>query len=79
MTATDDNIIQTSYAAQTSQGTSAAIVSAGYNFDIQIGYTASLTGNGFASSDTYTLGVRGLNNSPAGSGIGAISFYNLTV
>jgi hypothetical protein len=79
MTATDNNIIQNSYAAQTAQGTSAAIVPTGYNFDIQVGYTASLSGNGFASSDTYTLGARGLSNSPAGSGIGCLSFYNLTV
>jgi hypothetical protein len=79
MTAAVDSIIQTSYSAQSSQSTDTAIVPTGYNFDIQIGYTASLTGNGFASSDTYTLGVRGLNNSPTGSGLGAISFYNLTV
>jgi hypothetical protein len=79
MTAAVDSIIQTSYSAQSSQSTETAIVPTGYNFDIQIGYTASLTGNGFASSDTYTLGVRGLNNSPTGSGLGAISFYNLTV
>jgi hypothetical protein len=79
MTAAVDSIIQTSYSAQSSQATDTAIVPTGYNFDIQIGYTASLTGNGFASSDTYTLGVRGLNNSPTGSGLGAISFYNLTV
>jgi len=79
MTAAVNSIIQTSYSAQSSQSTDTAIVPTGYNFDIQIGYTASLTGNGFASSDTYTLGVRGLNNSPTGSGLGAISFYNLTV
>jgi hypothetical protein len=79
VTATTDNIIQTSYSAQSSQSTNTAVVPTGYNFDVQIGYTASLSGNGFASSDTYTLGVRGLNNSPTGSGTGAISFYNLTV
>lgn len=79
MTVTVDNIIQNAFAAQSSQSTNTAIVPTGYNFDIQIGYTASLSGNGFASSDTYTLGVRGLNNSPTGSGTGSISFYNLTV
>jgi len=79
MTATVDNIIQTSFSAQSAQATDTAIVPTGYNFDIQIGYTASLSGNGFGTSDTYTLGVRGLNNSPTGSGTGSISFYNLTV
>ncbi len=79
MTATVDNIVQTSFSAQSSQSTDTAIVPTGYNFDIQIGYVASLSGNGFASSDTYTLGARGMNNSPAGSGTGSISFYNLTV
>jgi hypothetical protein len=79
MTATVNNIIQTSFSAQSAQATDTAIVPTGYNFDIQIGYTASLSGNGFGTSDTYTLGVRGLNNSPTGSGTGSISFYNLTV
>lgn len=79
MTATVDNIVQTSFSSQSSQSTDTAIVPTGYNFDIQIGYTASLSGNGFASSDTYTLGVRGMNNSPTGSGTGSISFFNLTV
>ena len=78
-TATADNIVQTSFANQSAQGVTTAVVPTGYNFDLQIGYTASLTGNGFGSSDTYTLAARGLNNSPAGSGTGAISFYNLTV
>lgn len=79
MTTTADNIIETAYASQSSQSTNTAIVPTGYNFDVQLGYTASLSGNGFGASDTYTLGVRGLNNSPTGSGTGAISFYNLTV
>jgi len=79
MTTTVNEIIQTSFSAQSSQSTDTAIVPTGYNFDIQIGYTASLSGNGFGTSDTYTLGVRGLNNSPTGSGTGSISFYNLTV
>lgn len=79
MTTTENEIIQNAFAAQSSQSTNTAIVPTGYNFDIQIGYTASLSGNGFGASDTYTLGVRGLNNSPTGSGTGSISFYNLTV
>jgi hypothetical protein len=78
-TATADNIVQSSFANQSSQGVSSAVVATGYNFDLQLGYTASLSGNGFASSDTYTLAARGLNNSPTGSGTGSISFYNLTV
>lgn len=78
-TATSDNVVQLSFANQSSQATSSAVVPTGYNFDLQLGYTASLTGNGFASSDTYTLAARGLNNSPVGSANGAIAFYNLTV
>jgi hypothetical protein len=78
-TATSDNVVQLSFANQSSQATSSAVVPTGYNFDLQLGYTASLTGNGFASSDTYTLAARGLNNSPVGSATGAIAFYNLTV
>ncbi len=79
MTVTADNIIESAFAAQSAQSTNAAIVPTGYNFDTQIGYPASLSGNGFASSQTYTLGVRGLNNSPTGSGTGSLFFYNLTV
>jgi hypothetical protein len=78
-TATSDNVVQLSFANQSSQATSSAVVPTGYNFGLQLGYTASLTGNGFASSDTYTLAARGLNNSPVGSANGAIAFYNLTV
>ena len=78
-TATANNIVQTSFANQSSQSTTNAVVATGYNFDLQLGYTASLTGNGFASSDTYTLAARGLNNSPVGSATGNLSFYNLTV
>lgn len=78
-TATADNIVQSSFANQSAQSTNAAVVSTGYNFDLQLGYVASLTGNGFASSETYTLAARGLNNSPVGSGTGSISFWNLTV
>jgi hypothetical protein len=78
-TATADNIVQTTFANQSSQSVTNAVVATGYNFDLQLGYVASLSGNGFASSDTYTLAARGLNNSPTGSGTGSISFYNLTV
>lgn len=78
-TATADTIVQSSFANQSAQGVSSAVLATRYNFDLQLGYTASLTGNGFASSDTYTLAARGLNNSPVGSGTGSITFYNLTV
>ena len=78
-TATADTIVQSSFANQSAQGVSSAVLATRYNFDLQLGYTASLTGNGFASSDTYTLAARGINNSPTGSGTGSISFYNLTI
>lgn len=78
-TATADTIVQSSFANQSAQGVSSAVLATRYNFDLQLGYTASLTGNGFASSETYTLAARGINNSPTGSGTGSISFYNLTI
>lgn len=77
--ATADNIVQTSFANQSAQSTTTAVVATGYNFDLQLGFTASLSGNGYGSSDTYTLAARGLNNSPTGSATGNLSFYNLTV
>ena len=78
-TATANDIVQNSYAADSSQSTFSTDVPTGYNFDLQLGYTASLSGNGFGASDTYTLAARGLDNSPTGEGTGALSFYNLTV
>jgi len=74
-----ENIIRSSYASDAAQSTFSADVPTGYNFDMQLGYTASLSGNGFAASDTYTLAARGIDNSPVGSATGALSFYNLTV
>ena len=80
MTATADNIHQTDYVVSTNQGSVPVITPFGYNFDLQLGCAASLSGNGFASSDTMTLGARGLNiPSSNGAGIGSISFYNLSV
>lgn len=77
---TADNIVQTDYVVSTNQGSVPIIAPFGYNFDLQLGYTASLTGNGFASSDVYTVAARGLNISGSnGSGIGSLAFYNLTV
>jgi len=80
MTATADGIVQTDYIVSTNQGSVPIIAPFGYNFDLQLGYVASLTGNGFASSDVITLGARGLNISGSnGAGIGSIAFYNLSV
>jgi hypothetical protein len=79
VTAIANNIVQSSYAADAAQSTFSTDVPTGYNFALQLGYNATLTGEGFASSDTYTLAARGLNNSPVGEATGAMSFYNLTV
>ena len=79
MTATADGIVQTDYVVSTNQGSVPIIAPFGYNFDLQIGVSASLSGNGFNASDVFTLGARGINNSPAGSGIGSIAFYNLSL
>lgn len=76
-TATADNIIQSDYIASSTQGKTSFTAPFGYNFDLQIGYAASLSGNGFASSDTYTLAMRGIGST--GTGFGSLSFYNLTV
>lgn len=74
-----DNIIQSDFAAASNQATQNIIAPTGYNFDIQLGLTASLSGNGFGTSDTMTVAARGLNNTPAGSGIATFQIYDLTV
>jgi len=80
MTVTADNIHQTDYVVSTNQGSVPIIAPFGYNFDLQLGYVASLSGNGFASSDVMTLGARGLNiPSSNGAGIGSVAFYNLSL
>jgi hypothetical protein len=77
---TADNIAQTDYVVSTNQGSVPIIAPFGYNFDLQLGCAASLTGNGFASSDVYTVAARGLNiPSSNGAGIGSLAFYNLSV
>jgi len=78
-TATTDTIVQTDYVVSTNQGSVPIIAPFGYNFDLQLGVSASLTGNGFNASDVITLAARGISNSPAGSGIGSIAFYNLSL
>lgn len=72
-----DSIAQIAYATGTNQGASSATVPTGYNWELQLGYTASLSGNGFASSDTYTIAARSFT--ATNTGYGAITFYNLTV
>ncbi len=79
VTATADSIQQTDYVVSTNQGSVPIVAPFGYNFDLQLGVSASLSGNGFNASDTITLAARGINNSPAGAGIGSIAFYNLSV
>lgn len=80
MTTTADNIHQTDYVVSTNQGSVPIIAPFGYNFDLQLGYVASLTGNGYASSDVVTLAARGISIPASnGAGIGSIAFYNLSL
>jgi hypothetical protein len=80
MVATADNIHQTDYVVSTNQGSVPIIAPFGYNFDLQLGVSASLSGDGFSTSDVMTLAARGLNiPSSNGAGIGSIAFYNLSL
>lgn len=74
-----NSIIESAYSSSASQSTQISSQTVSYNFFNQLGYTASLTGNGFASSETLTLAARGVNNSPVGSGTGTLNFYCLTI
>jgi hypothetical protein len=74
-----DAIAQSDFAVATNQARQSILAPTGYNFDLQLGLTASLTGNGFGASDTFTVAARGLNNSPTGAGIATLQFYNLSV
>jgi hypothetical protein len=66
-------IVQTDYVTSTgSGGVSQTAAPTGYNWDLQIG--ASLAG----VSDIYTLAVRTVSGATQGSGVGSISFYDLT-
>jgi len=66
-------ITQTDYVTSTgSGGVSQTAAPTGYNWDLQIG--ASLAG----VSDVYTLAVRTVSGATQGSGVGSISFYDLT-
>ena len=68
-----DAIVEHFYATASNQGTSIATSPAGYNWDLQLGVAYGAT-----SSDTYTLGVRGIF-SASPTCLGAINFFNLTV
>lgn len=76
---TVDSIMQSDFTAASNQSSQGVAAQTGYNFDLQLGLTASLSGNGFGTSDTMTVAARGLNNSPAGSGIATLQVYDLTI
>ena len=65
-------IVSQDYVTSTSQGRSAARVSAGYNWDLQLGATIA------GVSDVYTLAIRTLDPTPTGDAWGALSFFDLT-
>jgi hypothetical protein len=66
-------IVQTDYVTSSgSAGVSQTSFPNDYNFDLQLG--ASLAG----VSDIYTLGVRTVDGATKGSGVGSISFFDLT-
>jgi hypothetical protein len=71
---TAGTIVQTGYISDTGGGgQSSTVPSTGYNWDLQLG--ASLA----SVSDIYTLGVRTISGAVKGDGVGAISFYDLTL
>jgi hypothetical protein len=66
-------IVQTDYVTSTgSGGTQDTAAPTGYNWDLQLG--ASISG----TSDVYTLAVRTVDGATKGSGVGSLSFYDLT-
>ena len=66
-------IVQTDYVTSSgSAGVSETSLPNGYNFDLQLG--ASIAG----TSDIYTLAVRTVDGATKGSGVGSLSFYDLT-
>ena len=66
-------IVQTDYIVSTgSSGVTQTSLSSEYNWDLQLG--ASLAG----VSDIYTLAVRTVDGATKGSGVGSLSFYDLT-
>ena len=66
-------LVQTDYVTSSgSGGTVNTSIPTGYNLDLQIG--SSLAG----VSDIYTLAVRTVSGATKGSGVGSLSFYDLT-
>jgi len=66
-------IVQTDYVTSSgSAGVSETSLPNGYNFDLQLGATIA------GVSDIYTLAVRTVDGATKGSGVGSISFYDLT-
>ena len=66
-------IVQTDYVSSSgSGGTNPLVDPAGYNWDLQIG--AKLSG----ASEIYTLAVRTVDGATKGSGVGSLSFWDLT-
>ena len=67
------SIVQTDYVTSTgSGGTINTSIATGFNWDLQLGATISGT------SDIYTLAVRTVDGATQGSGVGSLSFYDLT-
>jgi len=69
---TGGTMVLQSFASSSALGRAVSITPAGYNFDLQIGIGL----NGL--SDIYTLAVRTLTASPAGTAVGVIDFIDLT-
>lgn len=66
-------IVQTDYVVATgSAGVTQTSLPNDYNWDLQLGATISGT------SDIYTLAVRTVDGATKGSGVGSLSFYDLT-
>jgi hypothetical protein len=66
-------IVQTDYVSSSgSGGTNPLVDPAGYNWDLQIGVKLS------GASEIYTLAVRTVDGATKGSGVGSLSFWDLT-
>jgi hypothetical protein len=66
-------IAQTDYVTSSgSGGTNVTAAPTGYNWDLQLGATVA------GVSDIYTLAVRTVDGATKGSGVGSLSFYDLT-
>jgi hypothetical protein len=66
-------IVQTDYVTSSgSAGVSETSAPTGYNWDLQLGVSLA------SVSDIYTLAVRTVDGATKGSGVGSISFYDLT-